>query len=145
MSATLLILHATATLMLTGLIWFVQVVHYPLLARVGPDDLAAYAMRHTTRTTWVVAPLMLAELVTAILLVALAPTPIPRWMAIAGLALVAAIWLSTWRLQVPAHQRLARGDASRIAPLVRGNWIRTAAWSARSGLALMMLGAGTAV
>ena len=33
----LLLLHAAATLFMTGLIWFVQVVHYPLFARVGED------------------------------------------------------------------------------------------------------------
>lgn len=35
---TLLYLHAGATLFMTGLIWFVQVVHYPLFLRVGEGN-----------------------------------------------------------------------------------------------------------
>ena len=33
--AWLLILHAGATLYMAGVIWFVQIVHYPLFSRVG--------------------------------------------------------------------------------------------------------------
>ena len=38
-----LLAHAAATLFMVGLIWFVQVVHYPLFARVGPDAFVPYA------------------------------------------------------------------------------------------------------
>ena len=31
----LLLLHAGATFFMCGLIWFVQIVHYPLFAQVG--------------------------------------------------------------------------------------------------------------
>jgi hypothetical protein len=44
------------------------------------------------------------------------------------------------RLQAPRHVALRRGfDPSVHARLVATNWIRTAAWSARSVLALAML------
>ncbi len=39
--------HITATLYMTGLIWFVQIVHYPLFARVGNAEFSAYEQRHT--------------------------------------------------------------------------------------------------
>ena len=56
----LLLIHAGATLYMTGLIWFVQVVHYPLMARVGEDGFAEYEKHHQRLTTWVVAPPMAA-------------------------------------------------------------------------------------
>ena len=36
------IVHVLATWFMTGVIWFVQVVHYPLMARVGAEGFAAY-------------------------------------------------------------------------------------------------------
>ena len=43
---TALLANAAATLFMTGLIWFVQVVHYPLFAFVSGPGAAAYAARH---------------------------------------------------------------------------------------------------
>jgi hypothetical protein len=55
--------------------------------------------------------------------------------------LVAVVWASTAVLQVPRHQTLAASfDAAAHADLVRTNWIRTVAWSARGGLMLSVLG-----
>ena len=65
----LLVVQVVATLALTGLVWFVQVVHYPLLARVGPSSFAAYEQEHVRRTTWLAVPLMVTEgIVVAMLL-----------------------------------------------------------------------------
>ena len=57
-----LLLQLLTTLAMFGLIWFVQIVHYPLFVRVGEPGFRDYAGLHATRTTYVVAPLMLVEL-----------------------------------------------------------------------------------
>ncbi len=142
---TTLLVHAASTSAMTGLIWFVQVVHYPLMSRVGIDEFIIYERDHMQRTTWIVAPLMLFELITAIA-IALQPmmsaesawvSPVIAWT---GLALVGVIWASTLFQQVPCHRRLSEGfDVMSWRRLVRTNWVRTAAWSARSCLALQML------
>jgi hypothetical protein len=125
----LLLAHAAATWALVGLIWTVQLVQYPLFADVGPDAFPAFHARHTRQITWVVAPLMLAELATAVLLVARGPAS--PWL-LASLVPLAAVWLSTWLVQVPLHDRLADGfDAAAHGRLVATNWIRTAAWTLR--------------
>ena len=64
----MLSVHLVATAAMAGLIWFVQVVHYPLFAGVGRDGFAAYEARHTRRTSWVVGPFMAVEGVAAIAL-----------------------------------------------------------------------------
>ncbi len=142
MSVTpLLLLHAGVTLFMTGLIWFVQVVHYPMFDRVGRESFAAYEIEHARRTTWVVGPVMLMEAVTAALLVVLQPERIPVWWVWAGAGLLAVVWMSTAFLQVPQHRVLSTGfnrDAHRT--LVKTNWIRTIAWSLRAALALAMIG-----
>lgn len=129
--------HAFVTVAMTGLIWFVQVVHYPLFAAVGESGFRAYESRHAVLTTRVVAPLMLAEVAAALWLLASRPSTV----TIAGAVLLAGIWLSTAALQVPCHRRLAGGwDAAVAARLVATNWIRTAAWTARGLLAMALLG-----
>jgi hypothetical protein len=125
---------------MTGLIWFVQVVHYPLFAAVGTEEFSAYEQRHTSLTTWVVAPPMLVEVATAVFLFWLRPPGVSVWQLWVGVVLLAAIWLSTFLLQVPCHETLSNGfDAGVHQRLVSTNWIRTAAWSLRGLLVLWMV------
>jgi hypothetical protein len=61
---------------------------------------------------------------------------------VVGICLLAVIWLSTFFAQVPLHARLAKGfDAVTHRRLVLSNWLRTAAWTGRGILALVMLSA----
>lgn len=133
----ILLLHAAATWFMAGVIWFVQVVHYPLMARVGPDGWCDYERRHMRRTTWVVAPVMLIEAATAVLILLASPRAALPW---AGVGLLIAVWVSTFAVQVPLHARLERGfDVAIHRRLVRSNWLRTLAWTARGAVAALML------
>lgn len=124
---------------MTGVIWFVQVVHYPLFAAAGQETFAAYERRHTALTTWIVGPPMLVEAGTAGLLLWFRPLGVELSQVIAGIALLAVCWLSTALLQVPCHERLSQGfDAIVHRRLVRTNWLRTVAWSLRALLTLWM-------
>lgn len=142
MDTTLLIVmvHAAATLMMTGLIWFVQVVHYPLFGQIGAAEFTSYEQLHCRRTSLVVMPLMLGELASAAWL---SVSDLPSesiWIANTGLGLLAVIWLSTAALQVPCHRRLETGfDNATIHRLVTSNWVRTIAWTGRSVLALLLV------
>ena len=61
----IVVVHYAATLFMAGVIWIVQVVHYPLFARVGAAGYAAYQGAHVRLITYVVLPAMLVELATA--------------------------------------------------------------------------------
>ena len=114
-------------------------VHYPLFAKVGQEGFTLYSKAHSHLTGYVVAPPMLLEAATAILLVFYRPEGVPFVAALAGLALVVLIWLSTALLQAPRHSGLAHGfDGGTVSGLVLYNWIRTIAWTARGLLALWM-------
>jgi uncharacterized membrane protein len=129
----LLVVHAAATWFMTGVIWIVQVVHYPLFSYADRTTYPAFADAHGRLITLIVAPAMLAELVTALLLLADRPPFLSVRTALAGVALVGLIWSSTVLLQVPMHGQLAQGyDARAHGWLVGTNWIRTIAWTARS-------------
>ncbi len=121
--------HAAATWGLIGLIWTVQLVHYPLFAEVGAEKFPVYHARHTRQITWVVAPLMGVELVSAVLLFAQGHREL--WFLASGIPL-ALNWLSTWLVQIPLHDSLAAGfDSGAHRRLVKTNWLRTAAWTLR--------------
>jgi hypothetical protein len=82
---------------------------------------------------------MLVELATSLALLApsLRPASVPGWSAWLAAGLVGAIWCSTAFLQVPIHNQLAQGyDAGLVSRLVTTNWIRTVAWTLRSGIVL---------
>ena len=136
----LFLVHVITTVMVAGMMWFVQVVHYPLLPHVGHGSFVSYEKAHTRLAIATVVPLMVIETVTGGLLVLWRPRGVglvPCWI---GLVLLAIIWWSTFRLQVPQHRILSRGfddDASRR--LVRSNWIRTGSYSVRILVMLWML------
>jgi hypothetical protein len=131
--------HVAATVYMTGLIWFVQIVHYPLFARVGDAGFSTYEQRHTVLTTWVVGPPMLVEGITALILFWLQPGGVSGTQLWLGVALLTVIWISTAVVQVPCHEVLSQGfDKAAHQRLVWTNWIRTVAWSSRALLVLWM-------
>ena len=80
------------------------------------------------------------ELISGGLLWAIGGEAFRRPIFVAALALIGVIWLSTFLVQVPLHDLLGQGfDPDRHAALVRTNWIRTLAWSARGVLLLAWL------
>ena len=136
MNGTWLVVNALATFYMTGLIWFVQVVHYPLYDRVGAKEFARYEADHTSLTGLVVGPPMLVELGSALACGSL----FPMTERVVSLGLVGVIWVSTAVFSIPAHNRLQEGfDAPTAQRLVWTNWIRTIAWTLRSLLICKLL------
>ncbi len=130
----LLKVNLACSLYMAGLIWFVQIVHYPLFQQVGREAFLDYEQRHQRLTTSVVAPAMLVELIASIAILLVAPAPPLVWLAS---ALTILVWLSTMVIQVPLHGKLAKGfHSAPLKTLVASNWIRTIAWSTRSILLL---------
>lgn len=136
---SVLLFHLAATLLMTGSIWFVQIVHYPLMDAVGAENFTEYHRRHQDLTSYVVGPVMLFELTTAIALLYLGwQSSVSNW-ALANLVLLGVIWASTFLVQVPCHERLAKGFSREAhRRLVNTNWIRTVAWTSRSALLLFI-------
>ena len=137
----LLVAQALATAVMTGVIWTVQVVHYPLFLRVPAEAFPAYERAHMRRIGCIVGPAMAVELACAGFIAA-QPERVGVSVALAwtGLALVGVLWILTATVQGPLHQRLAEGKDERlIRVLVSSNWVRTVAWSARMVVAVLML------
>jgi hypothetical protein len=117
------------TLYMTGIVWFAQLVHYPLLGRGDLAQFTAFARAYRRRTLWVVTPALAGEISTALLLMWLWPS----LQSACGLATLAAIWVSTVFWVIPAHLRLGHGyDRETHQSLVRRNFPRSLFWTLRS-------------
>ena len=134
-SEAVLIAQAVTTFAMVGLVWFVQIVHYPLFALVPESVRRTYETAHTNRTTLVVAPLMLVEAATALALTIEPPPGVGHVLPSIGIVLLGLVWASTWLVQVPAHRTLSRFPTdTAVHRLVIGNWPRTLVWTARAGV-----------
>ena len=131
----LLLLNFAAAVYLVGLIWTVQVVHYPSFGLVPKEAWAAFHAAHTRRMSYVVLAPMVVELGLAVWLAWAGRSTLPGGGGWWSLALVVLVWAVTFLISVPFHNRLAQGyDYIAIDGLVRTNWLRTLAWTARAGL-----------
>ena len=135
-----LILNLAATMFMVGLIWFVQIVHYPLLAVVGMDRAIDVAVEHQRRTSWVVGFPMALEGVSTLWLMFDTPDGVNRLVPWVTGAILGIVLLSTVFLSVPLHARMAENPEPSIGRrLVTTNWPRTIGWSTRGVLVAVML------
>lgn len=129
---TVLVISTAATWGMVGLIWVVQVVHYPMLAEMSALAPITAAVDHQRRISWVVGPLMAAEGVTALALLVDRPGTMGWLSAWSAATFLGVALLSTVAIQVPLHARLAAAHDAEVARrLISTNWVRTVVWTAR--------------
>lgn len=129
----LLLVNLICTGYMTGVIWLVQLVHYPMFLAYDRAEFSRIMREHQSRTFRVVFLPMLIELITAYLLLFISPVGVDYTLMI--LSAVLATWwaAATAHWQIPLHEKLEQSgyDAAIIAQLVRSNWLRTAIWTVR--------------
>lgn len=130
------LLNLAVTFYMLGLIWIVQLIHYPSFMLVDPSQFAAFHDKHSQALGLLAGPAMILELILSFLLF---------WRE-AGLltallvGLTLALWISTFFLSVPLHNRLASGYSKvLIVRLVQTNWVRTILWSLKAGVSVFIL------
>ncbi len=120
--------HLAVSWALFGLIWTVQLSHYPSFHFIAEDQWQAFHEHHRGSITLIVMPLMLFELALAFWL-----TYQYGWKWSIPLMMVLAIWASTFFISVPLHGKLGLGKNTEvIQQLVTTNWIRTFLWTAKA-------------
>jgi hypothetical protein len=128
---TLHLIHLAATAGFCSLLWVVQVVVYPQMAKVRAEDFQDYHARHTRSITWIVAPLFFAEGICAAASFWFGWKEQP-WGQGASVLLFAANSALTLLWFVPAHTRLAGGkDEPLLQRLISMNRWRVALSSVR--------------
>ncbi len=137
-----LLICLAATFYLTGLIWVIQLVHYPLFARIGLQEFNFYHNEHSNRIVIALSLPTLLAFVSAVLLVWLHPAAVPGWSIWLNLGLTFGFWVVTGLVQVPLHGRLGQNSSEAeklIQALVKSNWWRTCIWTAQGLLLVWMM------
>ena len=129
-----LILQITSCAMMTGLIWTIQVLHYPTFTYVSENQFQKFHGFHTKNISLIVLPMMTLELVTALALVIFNPDSL---ILCVNFFLLILIWLCTFFVSVRFHNVLVKGkNIKTLDRLILMNWFRTLLWSARLCLLL---------
>ena len=125
----LFFLNVISAFLLTGVIWTIQIVHYPSFHYIDKMSFTNFHHFHERRISIIVMPLMLIELATS---TALYINNMSSIVFALNLLIVVLIWCSTFFVQVPIHSILSKKkDKELIEKLVNTNWIRTFLWSMR--------------
>ena len=109
-------------------IWLVQLVIYPGFAHYPADRLVGWHTRYTSRISFIVVPLMTAQIALLAAAAYRGGGPASSGM----LVMVLLCWGVTFKFSVALHQRIARNRevAESVRMLVVTNWPRTVLWSA---------------
>lgn len=122
-------IHLFVTFSLCGLIWTIQLVHYPTFLFINQKVFNEFATFHSSQITKIVAPLMILELLSGVYLF----WSFPSLTSGISFALIIFIWLSTAFISVPLHKKLYNAyDVTVVHKLIHTNWLRTIFWSIRS-------------
>lgn len=134
----MLIAHLVACAFMCGVIWIIQILHYPAFRDIEDAKFRAFHRGHSGRISFIVAPVMIGELASGTWLLYKDAQNV--WL-IANFVLLLATWISTFALSVPIHNSLEKAkDIKKIEKLIQTNWPRTLAWSARLLILAVYLG-----
>ena len=126
----MLIIHLIATSVMVGVIWVIQLVHYPSFHFIELKQYTAFQRFHMSRISYVVIPAMVTELFTLILIL-ISVDHIDTLVAASAILLIF-IWLMTALFFSGVHQKLTLGyDQTIVDKLVKLNWSRTLLWTLR--------------
>ena len=127
--------HLIFTSIMTGVIWVIQIVHYPSFHFIEKELYTAFQKFHMNNISLIVVPVMILELATGVLLLAGNSKNI---LIIISFSLLILIWAITGIFFSGAHGKLITGyNVLVVDKLVSMNWIRTILWTLKM---LLLLG-----
>lgn len=129
----LLIIQLVACAWMTGIIWLIQLVHYPMFEAISETHFQGWMDRHTKTIGPIVGLPMLIEVASGLALLYWPSPKLPEFWAFVNIGLIALIFIATAMFSIPAHRQLALTgkDSQVIQRLVSWNWIRTITWTLR--------------
>ena len=120
--------HFLSTSLMVGIIWVIQLLHYPAFNFIKESDYVEFQHFHMQRISFIVVPVMILEFFSAFILAYY----IQSDLLILCLVILIFIWLVTFVFFTKLHHRLLDGyDKSIVDKLVQINWSRTILWTFR--------------
>ena len=130
--------QAISTICMLGIVLFVHIVQYPMLALVPKIGREEFERRYCDRAGIIIAPLMIIEAVTALFFTLYTPFRLTA-LTISGSILVALIWSITFFISVPHHQKLINAwDDAVHRRLMFSNLLRVILWALRAIVVLIL-------
>ena len=127
--------HLIFSAIMVGVIWVIQLVHYPAFHFIDKDMYASFQKFHMNGISLIVVPVMVLELATGVLLLLGNSKNI---LIIISFSLLILIWAITGLYFSSAHGKLITGYNTLVVDkLVLMNWIRTILWTLKM---LLLLG-----
>ena len=121
-------IHFLSTSLMVGIIWVIQLLHYPTFHFIKESDYVEFQYFHMQRISFIVVPVMIIELLSGFMLVYYFRSN----LLIFCLIILLVIWSITFVFFTKLHQSLLGGyDKIIVDKLVQINWSRTVLWSLR--------------
>ena len=121
-------IHFLSTSLMVGIIWVIQLLHYPTFHFIKQSDYVEFQHFHMQRISFIVVPVMIIEILSGFMLVYYFRSN----LFILCLTILLVIWLITFVFFTKLHQSLLGGyDKIIVKKLVQINWSRTVLWSLR--------------
>ena len=115
---------------MVGVIWMVQLVHYPSFLYVERNKYKLFQEFHMSRIGFIVGPLMAVELITGAMLLII--HKLNNTYFFSSMLLLVGIWFLTAIVFTRIHSKLLNGYSEKlIHDLIRFNWSRTVMWTTR--------------
>ena len=128
---SMLAMHLALASIMVGVIWVIQLVHYPSFRFTDREKYVSFQIFHMRKISFIVMPVMVLEFLSGLLLV-LYHSNYESLLRISFILLLI-IWLVTALFFAQIHQKLSKGyDETLVRKLVSFNWIRTLLWTIRT-------------
>jgi hypothetical protein len=122
-------IHLLATAILTGAIWVIQLIHYPVFNYIDKNCFKLFMKFHVRGILIFVLPFMLIEMISGTYLFIIGHNSI---LFLFSLVILYLIWISTVLIFSNYHKKLQHDkDNDIINKLVKYNWLRTIGWTVR--------------
>ena len=123
---TLYFIQIVCNSYLVSLVFMTQFITYPTFLHIDKDKFSEYHRKYVNNISFIVAPVMLIELLTLLLIAYLSKD----FLIIKSLILLLVIWLTTFFIMIPSHNRISKSfNIKEINRLINYNWVRTILWS----------------
>ena len=133
----LLVAHIISTSIMVGVIWVIQLVHYPSFKYMKDSDYIIFQKYHMSNISYIVFPAMFTELITSLLIFFSGEKSFLFMLSMICLSL---IWVITGVLFTKFHSTLQKGkDLKMIEKMIKANWIRTLLWTMRLIMILFVI------
>src|SRR3989338_3970075 len=123
---------------MVGLIWTVQMVHYPMFIYGKGDD--EFFNFHARRFALIMIPLMLVEMALSVTLLFFTTLLYLKVLFWVHFIFNVVIWIESLVFQIPDHHRVKKHfSEEHVQVLIHHNWYRTVLWTSKALLAFVIV------